>query len=258
MVDLEKKGCMAVIVLNNPARLNALSGEMLLDLDRKLDEVLADSKVRVVVITGAGKAFVAGADIASMKEMSPAQAGEFSLRGSGVFRRMELADKIFIAAVNGFALGGGCELALACDIRIASDQAKFGLPEVGLGVFPGFSGVRRMMDIVGEAKAKELIFTGRTMDASEALGMGLVSEVVEAGHLLERVDEIASVILSKSFHAVVSAKRALNLCRNGEKADAVMAEHARRFGACFAHPDQKEGMLAFLEKRAPKFDGYEH
>lgn len=252
MIISEIHSGIATLTLDNQRNLNALSGSVLTELDRKLDEVIADDKVKVVLITGAGKAFVAGADIAEMKDLSPADAKAFALQGSRIFRRMETAGKVFIAAVNGYALGGGCELAMACDLRLAAENAKFGLPEVGLGVFPGFSGVRRLMELVGEGTAKELVFTGKTILSDEACRMGLVNRVVPQERLMEAAQEMAQAILAKSQNAIVQAKLAMNRCQDA-RTEKLIEEHAELFAFCFGHEDQKEGMAAFLEKRAPKF-----
>lgn len=252
MIISEIHSGIATITLDNQRNLNALSGSVLTELDRKLDEVIADDKVKVVLITGAGKAFVAGADIAEMKDLTPSDAKALALKGSRLFRRMETAGKVFIAAVNGYALGGGCELAMACDVRIASENAKFGLPEVGLGIFPGFSGIRRLMELVGEGRAKELVFTGRTIPADEASRMGLVNCVVPQERLMAAAQEMAQAILSRSQNAVVQAKLAMNRCRD-ERSEQLIEEHAELFAACFGHADQKEGMTAFLGKRPAKF-----
>jgi enoyl-CoA hydratase len=252
MIISEIHSGIATLTLDNQRNLNALSGFVLTELDRKLDEVIADEEVKVVLITGAGKAFVAGADIAEMKDLSPADAKVFALQGSRVFRRIETAGKVFIAAVNGYALGGGCELAMACDLRLAAENAKFGLPEVGLGIFPGFSGIRRLMELVGEGKAKELVFTGKTILSDEACRIGLVNSVVPQEKLLEAANELAQEILAKSLNAILKAKQAMNQF-NGGRTETLIEEHAELFASCFGHEDQKEGMAAFLEKRAPKF-----
>ena len=163
----------AVVRIIRPQVLNALSSEVLAELSDVIEQLASDDALRVVIITGDGKAFVAGADISEMKEMTAEAAYDYAMLGAGLFQRIETLDKVTIAAVNGFALGGGCELAMACDIRIASERARFGQPEVSLGIMPGFSGIRRMMDLVGESKAKELIFSGRMFDACEAEHIGL-------------------------------------------------------------------------------------
>ena len=170
-----------------------------------LDIIQDNNCLRVVIFTGEGKAFVAGADISEMKTMSANEANNYAMLGAQLFQRIEFLNKVTIAAVNGFALGGGCELAMACDIRIASDKAKFGQPEVGLGITPGFSGIRRMMEIIGEAKAKEYIFSGRMFDAQEAERIGFVNKVIPADTLMEECQKIAEEIASKSFNAVITS-----------------------------------------------------
>lgn len=250
-VILEKKDVVGFIRIDNPATLNALSSQVLKELNAQIENACEDVDIHVVVITGTGKSFVAGADISSMSKMNPREAEEFALYGSSIFHKIETSNKVFIAAINGYALGGGCELALACDIRVASEKAKFGLPEVSLGVFPGFSGIRKMMEIVGEAKTKELIFTGKMITARDAENINLVSRVVEPENLEEEVVTIAKSIANNSMNAVAKAKYAINVM-SGIVND-IIIKHSKLFGECFAHPDQKEGMTAFLEKRKPNF-----
>jgi enoyl-CoA hydratase len=208
--------------------------------------------VRVVVLTGEGKAFVAGADIAYMSNLNPDQAKKFSEDGSRLFRKIETLNKVVIAAVNGFALGGGCELAMACDFRIASVKAKFGQPEVGLGIIPGFSGTQRMARLIGLGRAKELIFTGEHIDAQEAYRIGLVNKVTEKENLLEETYIIAEKIKSNSRVAVKYAKESMNRGIETDIETGIAYEN-NIFGLCFASQDQKEGMNAFMEKRHPDF-----
>ena len=186
-----------LIKIDKPQTLNALSSEILGELSSVIDKVKEDKTVRVIIITGEGKSFVAGADISEMKRMSEKEAYDYAMLGAQLFQKIEYLDKVTIAAINGFALGGGCELAMACDFRIASEKAKLGQPEVGLGITPGFSGIRRMMELVGEAKAKEYIFSGRMFDANEALRIGLVNKIVAPKDLMEEVKNIAAEIASK-------------------------------------------------------------
>lgn len=252
-VKIEKG--IATITINRPKALNALNTETLEELKNVLEVLQNDDGVKVIVITGAGeKAFVAGADISEMKDMSVFEAKKFAELGQKVFRKIELMKKPVIAAVNGYALGGGCELALACDIRIASRNAKFGQPEVGLGIIPGFGGTQRLPRIVGVSKAKELIYTGDMIDAEEALRIGLISKVVEQEKLLEEAYGIAKKIMSKGLVAVSLAKEAINKSLEVD-IDSGMEYEANAFAMCFGTQDQKEGMAAFLEKRAPKFEG---
>ncbi|HHW57471.1 MAG TPA: short-chain-enoyl-CoA hydratase [Clostridia bacterium] len=254
-VKMELKEGTALITIDRPKFLNALNRETLKELDQILEEVKANEEAKAVIITGAGeKAFVAGADISEMKDMKPLEAKEFGEFGQKVFRKIELMKKPVIAAVNGYALGGGCELAMACDIRIASHNAKFGQPEVGLGIIPGFGGTQRLPRIVGISKAKELIYTGDMIDAEEALRIGLVSKVVEQNKLLEETYKIAKKIMTKGMIAISLAKEAINASID-TVIDTGMSYEAKAFAVCFATEDQKEGMAAFLEKRAPKFVG---
>lgn len=240
-----------VIRINKPQTLNALSSEILGELSSAIDKIEDDADLQVVVFTGEGKAFVAGADISEMKDMSGNDAYEYAMLGALLFQRIEFLNKVTIAAINGFALGGGCELAMACDIRIASEKAKFGQPEVGLGITPGFSGIRRMTEIVGEAKAKEYIFSGRMFDAKEAECIGLVNKVVPADSLMEECRNIADEIASKSFNAVITSKKVMNALKDNivEK----VRYQSECFADCFNHKDQKAGMNAFLNKEKPSF-----
>lgn len=231
--------------------LNALNSKILSELDDFLSNIAAD--VRVLIITGAGdKAFVAGADISEMCGLDAEGGRKFGEFGSRVFQRIEKLPIPVIAAVNGFALGGGCELAMACDIRIASSKAKFGQPEVGLGIIPGFCGTYRLARLVGLGLAKEMIFTGKTVRADEALRIGLVNAVCEPELLMETAMALARQIADKSAVAVSIAKRSINEEYNRSLDDAILIESIN-FGECFSHGDQKEGMTAFLEKRKPNF-----
>lgn len=251
---VEKNEGICTVKINNPKTLNALNAEILSELECAFDEIKTDDSIDVVVLTGEGKAFVAGADIAYMRDLNVPEAKKFGEDGSRLFRKIETLDKVVIAAVNGFALGGGCELAMACDMRIASSKAKFGQPEVGLGITPGFSGTQRLPRIVGTGKAKELIFMGVNIDAAEAFRIGLVNRVVEPEELMSEVYAIADKIRSNGRHAVRYAKEAIN---KGIETDIEtgMSYESNIFSLCFAHEDQKEGMSAFLEKRSPKFTG---
>lgn len=243
-----------VIKINRPKELNALNSQLLTELDLAFAEVQRNPEISVVVLTGEGKAFVAGADIAQMSKMSAAEGKAFGEMGAGVFRRIELLDKVVIAAINGFALGGGCELAMACDIRLASAKAKLGQPEVGLGITPGFSGTQRLPRIVGEGKAKELIYTAQVIDAAEACRIGLVNRVVEPEELMEQAMELARTIAAKAPLAVRFSKEAINRGVQTDIDSAIAIEN-NLFGMCFSTSDQKEGMDAFLEKRHPSFKG---
>ncbi|MGB9679631.1 MAG: short-chain-enoyl-CoA hydratase [Thermoanaerobacteraceae bacterium] len=242
-----------ILTIERPKALNALNRQTLMEIEEALTSAFNDENVKVIVINGSGnKAFVAGADIAEMKNMTPIEAVEFSKLGQKVFRYIEIAKKPVIAAINGYALGGGLELAMACDIRIASKNAKFGQPEVGLGIIPGFAGTQRLPRLVGISKAKELIFTGDMINADEAYRIGLISKIVEETDLMNEVFELAKKIISKGPYAVGIAKECIN---RGTETDieTAMEYETKAFGLCFATKDQKEGMVAFLEKRAPKF-----
>jgi enoyl-CoA hydratase len=249
---IEKNEGICTVKINNPQTLNALNAEVLSELETAFDLIRDDNEVYVVVITGEGKAFVAGADIAYMRDLDASEAKKFSEDGSRVFRKIETLNKVVIAAVNGFALGGGCELAMACDMRIASTKAKFGQPEVGLGIIPGFSGTQRLARLVGLGRAKELIFTGGHIDAEEAYRIGLVNKVTEKENLMEETYKIADKIKSNSRIAIKYAKESMN---RGTETDIEtgIAFESNVFGLCFASVDQEEGMGAFLDKRHPKF-----
>lgn len=249
---VKKEGHIATISINRPKALNALNKDVLAELSMAIDEVKTDQDTYVVLITGEGKAFVAGADIAQMSELNHLEGRDFGKLGSDVFRKIELLEKPVIAAVNGFALGGGCELAMSCDIRIASKKAKFGQPEVGLGITPGFAGTQRLSRLVGTGKAKELIFTAEIINAQTALEIGLVEHVTEPEELMDKALGMAKKIASNSQLAVRFSKSAIN---RGIETDIETGMEIERdlFGLCFANHDQKEGMNAFLEKRSPEF-----
>lgn len=251
-IILEKQDRICIVKINHPEALNALNTLILQELDRAFDEIAADPATDVVILTGAGRSFVAGADIAEMSVMKAAEGKRFGRLGAGVFRKIELLEKPVIAAVNGFALGGGCELAMACDIRIASTKAKFGQPEVGLGITPGFSGTQRLPRLVGLGKAKELIYTAAVIHADEACRIGLVNKVVEPEMLMDECLAMAATIAAKAQLAVRYAKEAINRGIETDIETAIGIETAL-FSLCFATADQKEGMEAFLWKRNPEF-----
>ena len=246
-VTYEVKGHVAIITINRPDALNALNLDVLKELDKAVSDADGDEGVYVLVITGAGRSFVAGADIQQMSSLTPNEARDFGAYGNGVFARIESISKPVIAAVNGFALGGGCELALACDIRLAGSKAKFGQPEVGLGITPGFGGTQRMPRILGAAKAKELIFTAQTIDAEEALRIGLVSYVHPNEELMDKALEFAEKIAQNAQIAVRQSKSAIN---NGLQCDIQtgIAFEMQAFALCFSTDDQKDAMAAFLNK----------
>ncbi|WP_068692268.1 enoyl-CoA hydratase-related protein [Culturomica massiliensis] len=242
-----KQGPVGILTINQPETLNALNTSVLKELGQAFDKFAEDAELRVIVLTGAGRSFVAGADIAEMSGLD-AEAGKiFGQLGASVFRKIELSEKIVIAAVNGYALGGGCELALACDIRMASEKAKFAQPETGLGIVPGFSGTQRLPRIIGVGKAKELIYTGRVIDAAEASRIGLVNSVTEPGMLLSEAVKMAEQIASRSPLAVQYAKEAINRGIETDIDTGIAIENGL-FGLCFATEEQKQKMRAFLNK----------
>lgn len=249
---IQDNGAVRVIKINNPEALNALNTAILKELDAAFTEVAEDNGILAVVLTGEGRAFVAGADISEMKSKNAIEGEIFGKLGASVFRKIELLPKPVIAAVNGFALGGGCELAMSCDIRLASTKAKFGQPEVGLGITPGFSGTQRMPRLIGMGKAKELIYTADIIDAAEAYRIGLVNHVYEPEVLMEEAMKMAEKIASKAPIAVKNSKEAINRGIQTDM-DSAVAIEAYLFGLCFASEDQKEGMTAFFEKRKANF-----
>ncbi|MBV7276400.1 short-chain-enoyl-CoA hydratase, partial [Clostridium sp. PL3] len=228
---LEKEDKIAVITVNRPKALNALNSETLKELDSVIKVIVEDKEILAVVLTGQGKAFVAGADISEMKDLNAIEGRDFGILGNKVFRRLENMGKPVIAAVNGFALGGGCELSMACDIRIASSKAKFGQPESGLGITPGFGGTQRLPRIVGEGMAKELIFTGKIVDAHEALRIGLVNRVVEPEQLMDEAKTLANTIATQAPIAVKLCKAAINKGMQCD-IDTGIAYEAEVFGQC--------------------------
>ena len=254
-VRLEARGRVAILTLDRADRLNTLSPEMLDSLAARLDELEADDGIGAVVVTGDGdKAFSAGADVSLVREASPLEARAFAARGHATLDRIESLRTPVIAAVNGYALGGGCELALACDIRLASDRAQIGLPEVTLGIFPGWGGTQRMPRLIGPGRAKELIYTGRRVGAEEALAIGLVNGVHPHDELLDAALELAADIAAKPAWALAAAKSMVNRAGEGDQAGNLRRE-LDLFALAFATEDQREGMGAFFEKRAPQFRG---
>ncbi len=247
-----KEDKIAYVTMNREESLNALNTDTIKELDRVLDLIQEDDDIYLFILTGKGRAFVAGADILEMKDLNSEEARKFADVGQRVFRKIELMEKPSIAAVNGFALGGGCELSMACDIRIASNKAKFGQPETGLGVTPGFSGTNRLSRLVGLAKAKELIFTCDIIGADEALRLGLVNMVVDVEELLDKAKEMANKITSKGQFAIRYSKTAINRSFETDIETGNLIEKDL-FGLCFATEDQREGMTSFVEKRKPNF-----
>ncbi len=247
-VTTTQEGPILTLTLDRPEALNALNGQVLDDLNAALDGVDL-STVRCLILTGAGqKAFAAGADIAAMAGMTAEEAAGFSLRGNQVFRRIETFPLPTIAAVNGYALGGGCELSMACDIRLCSENAVFGQPEVTLGITPGFGGTQRLMRLVGMGRAKELIFSARNVKAAEALEMGLVNGVYPPEELLPAAKRLADRIARNAPIAVRACKAAMNEGIDLPMDQAIDAE-IREFSGCFSTEDQKRGMAGFLNKQ---------
>ena len=250
-VDFEQRGPIGVITMNRPEALNALNDQVLKDLDAVLDAAEANDEVLVLILTGAGRSFVAGADIGQMKDFTPVQAKQFGMYGNSVFLKLENFPKPVIAAVNGFALGGGCELSMACDIRLASEKAKFGQPEVGLGITPGFGGTQRLPRIVGISKAMELILTAKVIGAAEAKEIGLVSQVYAPEELMDKALELANAICANAPIAVSESKRCIRMGMQTDIATGSAFE-AEAFGVTCGTEDKNEGMGAFLAKRAEK------
>lgn len=256
LLEIDVARALALITINRPDKLNALSRPLLEDLSAAIDEVAADDRARAVILTGAGsKAFVAGADIAEIAALLGPEAGvEYSRFGQGVMRKLELLPKPVIVAINGYALGGGCELALCGDVRIAADTAQLGQPEINLGVIPGFGGTQRLARLIGRDRAKLLIFTGERVGAEEAYQLGIVDRVVPATGLMEAAYELAISLASKAPRALALAKAAVN-----EGADLPLDEglklEADLFGRVVDTEDRREGTSAFLEKRQAKWSG---
>ncbi|PKL16809.1 MAG: crotonase [Spirochaetae bacterium HGW-Spirochaetae-5] len=251
-LKFSKEGTIGIITLSRPKALNALNTELLLELKDIVKAISQDETVHVLIITGDGKAFVAGADITEMKDFNSVMGLKYGELGASVFKKIENLKIPTIAAVNGFALGGGCELAMCCDIRIASENAKFGQPEVGLGISPGFSGCVRLARLAGLAKARELIYTADIIPASEAEKIGLVNKVVPPEQLMEAAIEMARKIASKAQIAVRYSKMAINKGIETDIETAIAFEN-QVFALCFSTEDQKEGMTAFVDKRVPEF-----
>ena len=246
---LEKKGYIAVATINRPKALNALNSEVLSDLDELVATVKADDEIRALVITGSGeKAFVAGADIGEMSTLTKEGGTAFGKHGNDVFRAIETLPIPTIAAVNGFALGGGCELSMACDIRICADTAVFGQPETGLGITPGFGGTQRLARLVSPGMAKQLIYTAKNIKADEAYRIGLVNAVYPLEELMPAAEKLAENIAKNAPIAVRACKKAINDGLQVDMDKAIVIEE-ELFGSCFQSADQIEGMSAFLEKR---------
>jgi enoyl-CoA hydratase/carnithine racemase len=254
-VKYEKKGLIAYVTVNRPKVLNALNTPTWTDLQAAFEDAKADASVQGVILTGAGdKAFIAGADISELADVDAYGAEESSRFGQGVLDFIENLGKPVIAAINGFALGGGCETAMACTIRIAAEHAKFGQPEVKLGLLPGGGGTQRLPRLVGKGRALQLILTGETISAQEAYRIGLVNEVVAAAGLIDRAETILKQIAANAPIAVKFSLEAANKGLETSQSEGLALE-ASYFGICAATQDKKEGTSAFLEKRAPKFRG---
>jgi enoyl-CoA hydratase len=250
-LKIKNENAICTLTISAPKSLNALNSTILKELDDFVSNIPAD--VRVLIITGDGeKSFVAGADISEMCNLNREEGYTFGHLGALVFRKIETLPIPVIAAVNGFALGGGCELAMACDIRIASNKAKFGQPEVGLGIIPGFSGTYRLAKLVGMGYAKEMIYTGKAIRADEALRIGLVNAVYEPEQLMAEAEALAIRIIANAPIAVRIAKESIDAEYDLAADDAILYEN-NAFGRCFETQDQKEGMNAFLNKRKPEF-----
>jgi len=250
LVEYSVEAGVATLTLNRPDALNALNRDLIKALGEAVERAAADGDARAVVITGAGRSFVAGADIGEMRGYGAAEAESFAELGSGVFARIESLPKATVAAVNGYALGGGCELAMSCDIRLAGEKARFGQPEVGLGVPPGFGGTQRLPRLVGVSRALEILLTGRVFGAEEALALGLVSAVHAQEELMGKAQALAAAVAAMPQVAVRQIKRCV---RHGLQAgiETGLAFESQAFGLCFSTDDQKEAMAAFVEKRKP-------
>lgn len=253
-LSFDVDGATAIITIDRPKALNALDETTIDAISQAIDHVESNTDIRALIFTGAGKAFVAGADISKMPSMSPEDAERFSVKGSQLFRRIETLPIPVIAAVNGFALGGGCELMLSCDFAIASTHAKFGQPEVNLGIIAGFGGTQRLARKVPYGIAMELLMNAEIIGAEEAHRIGLVNRIVEADALLDEAKNAAKKILQRGPLAVQHTKFAIQQGLDMSLEDG-LKEESRRFGECFASEDAKEGVNAFIQKRKPEFKG---
>lgn len=248
----EVKDRIATVTMNRPAAMNALNGATLEELNLVLNEIENNADIKGVILTGSGKAFVAGADISQMANYNPEEARAYMSQAQKVFNRIEGIGKPFLAAVNGYALGGGCELSMACDFRFASEKAMFGQPEITLGIIPGFGGSQRLPRLVNPGIAREMIYSGRMIKSAEALSIGLVNKVCEPEKLLEEATATMAGIVAKPSTALRNAKIAINSGMDTDIYKAIELE-LELISLCFSTEDQKEGMKAFLEKRAPQF-----
>jgi enoyl-CoA hydratase len=251
-VKYQKDESVGIVTLNRPEVLNALNKAVFEELGFVFDKIARDEDVKAVILTGVGKAFAAGADIEAMKDLSPLEARQFALAACKTQEKISALPKPTIAAINGYALGGGCELAMCCDLRIASENARLGQPEINLGIIPGGGGTQRLARLVGLAKAKELVFTGKMIDAQEACQIGLVNKVVQPSELMAEAIKLARDLASKSAPALSLAKAALDH-GYGISLEAALGYEIECFAQCFATEDHREGMSAFLAKRAPEY-----
>ena len=252
-IIFEKKDGIGYVTMNRPKALNALNTEVLTELDDVFRAIDKDDEVQVAIVTGEGRSFIAGADIAQMSELNGTEGRDMTIQGQLVMELIENINKPVIAAVNGFALGGGNELAMACDIRIASEKAKFGQPEVNLGIIPGYGGTQRLPRLVGKGMAKKLIYSAEMIDAQEAYRIGLVQEVVPAEELMPAAEKLAKTIMSKAPIAIKMAKVAINNGLNTDLKTGVQFE-AESYTSTFVSEDRVEGMKAFVEKRPAEFN----
>ena len=254
-IKVEKKEAIALIKINRPQVLNALNKDTIIELEKAVEDLDNDKNIKVAILTGEGeKAFIAGADIKQMSDMTPLEAKEFSELGHSMLKKIENSRIPFIAAINGYALGGGCETLMACDICIAAKSAKIGQPEINLGVHPGFGGTQRLPRLVGRMKAKELLLTGRNIDADEAFRIGLVNMIVDDDKLIDTAMDLANKIATKSLVQTGFIKELVNKGTDVDLNSANSLEISF-FSSSFSTDDQKEGMKAFLEKRKPVFKG---
>ncbi|MBM9577034.1 enoyl-CoA hydratase/isomerase family protein [Leptospira sp. 201903070] len=253
LINVNKEGQVAILTIQRPSALNALNREVLTQIGQEIDTLEKDRNIRVMIFTGEGKAFVAGADIAEMKELGVAEGEEFSKLGNGVFQKLHQSRIVSIAAINGFALGGGMELTLACDMRIGTEKAKLGLPEVSLGLIPGFGGTQRLARLIGYGRAIELVLTGEMITAEEGYRIGILNKLVKEGDdLLGVCKMIANSILKKGPQAIERVKKTIQQGLNVSLKEGISIEE-KAFGSCFDGGQSKEGMTSFLEKRSPNF-----
>jgi enoyl-CoA hydratase len=251
-IILEKKEQIAIVTMNRPKSMNALNTDVLNELMSAFSDIRDDDSIRVAIITGEGKAFIAGADIEQMKNLAPHEGRGFTIHGQEVMKLISSIEKPIIAAVNGYALGGGCELAMSCDVIFASDKAKFGQPEVNLGLIPGYGGTQLLPRLIGEKNAKYLIFGGEIINAEEAYRLGLIQKIFSPEELLEKTKEYAELILTKAPLSVKMSKVAINNGLNMDLKTGIAFE-AEAYVSAFCSEDRVEGMTAFTEKREPQF-----